>query len=69
MTSNDSLMTSNDLKLKILQKYGFMYIKWKLVTQAIFKKTIEYITDLLMTPNDLKIENFKTTTLCISNES
>ena len=36
------------------------------------KIAIEYISDLLvnsMTPNDLKIENCKTMTLCISNES
>ena len=30
---------------------------------------IEYIIDLLVTPNDLKIENCITTTLCILNES
>ena len=33
------------------------------------KIVIEYIFDLLVTPNDLKIENCKTTNLCISNES
>ena len=38
------------------------------------KIAIEYITDLLVTPSlmtpiDLKIEKFKTTTLCISKES
>ena len=38
VTINDlqwRLINSNDLKLKKLQKYGFMLIKWKLVvTQA-----------------------------------
>ena len=31
----DPLVTSNDLKLKKLQKYGFMHIKRKLVTKAL----------------------------------
>ena len=53
-------MTSNDLKLKQLQKYGFMYIKWKPQVTGNVKIAIEYIIDLLVTPkmnpNDIKIE-------------
>ena len=34
LTSNDLLVTSNDLKLKKTAKMDFMYIKCKPVTQA-----------------------------------
>ena len=33
------------------------------------KIAIEYIIDLLVSPNDLKIENYKTMTLFLSNKS
>ena len=40
VTSSDlywPLVTPNDLKLKKLQKYGFLHIKRKLETQAMWK--------------------------------
>ena len=55
-------MTPNDLKLKKLQKYGFMHIKRKLVTQAMLKQiwyTLLTSWLPLMTSNDLKIEIWK----------
>ena len=46
-------MTSKDIKLKKLQKYDFMHIKQKLVTQVGNVKTnMVYIIDLLVTSND-----------------
>ena len=46
-------MTSNDIKLKKLQKYDFMHIKWKLVNPGNVKTAMVYIIDLLVTSYDL----------------
>ena len=55
LTSNDLLVTSNDLKLKKTAKMDFMYIKCKPVTQAMCKQlwTMVYIIDLMVTSCDL----------------
>ena len=47
-------MTYYDLKLK-LQKYDFMYIKWKLITQVMWKQLLFTLLTTwwpLMTSND-----------------
>ena len=64
-------MTPNDLKLKKTAKIWLYAYQTKASNPGNVKTDVVYIIDLQVTsndPNDLKTENWKTTTLCISNE-
>ena len=48
---------------------GLYVYQMKASNPANVKVAIEYIIDLLVSTNDLKIENYKTMTLFLSNKS